>query len=60
MPYYRESAFYDRQMSKGGMKVVSDLQLYLDLYDYPVRGREQAEHLYERRLRSLVERDDRP
>lgn len=60
MPYYRESAFYDRQMSKGGIKVVSDLQLYLDLYDYPVRGREQAEHLYERRLRKLVERDDRP
>jgi len=59
VPYYRESAFYDRQMSKGGMKVASDLQLYLDLYDYPVRGREQAEHLYERRLRSLVERDDR-
>lgn len=59
MPYYRESAFYDRQMSKGGIKVVSDLQLYLDLYDYPVRGREQAEHLYERRLRSLIERDDR-
>jgi len=60
VPYYRESAFYDRQMSKGGMKVASDLQLYLDLYHYPVRGREQAEHLYERRLRSLVERDDRP
>jgi hypothetical protein len=59
VPYYRESAFFDRQMSKGGMKVVSDLQLYLDLYDYPVRGREQAEHLYERRLRSLIERDDR-
>ncbi|MCE5190619.1 MAG: hypothetical protein LLG08_02465 [Actinomycetia bacterium] len=60
VPYYRESAFYDRQMSKGGIKVASDLQLYLDLYDYPVRGREQAEHLYERHLRSLVERDDRP
>ncbi len=60
VPYYRESAFYDRQISKGGIKVASDLQLYLDLYDYPVRGREQAEHLYERRLRSLVERDDRP
>jgi hypothetical protein len=60
VPYYRESAFYDRQMSRGGIKVASDLQLYLDLYEYPVRGREQAEHLYERRLRSLVERDDRP
>lgn len=59
VPYYRESAFYDRQLSKGGMKAVSDLQLYLDLYDYPVRGREQAEHLYERRLRALVEREDR-
>jgi len=59
VPYYRESAFYDRQMSKGQMKVASDLQLYLDLYDSPVRGREQAEHLYDRRLRSLVERDDR-
>ncbi|MDZ4655203.1 MAG: type IV toxin-antitoxin system AbiEi family antitoxin [Coriobacteriia bacterium] len=59
VPYYRQSAFYDCQLSKGGMKVASDLQLYLDLYDYPVRGREQAEHLYERRLRSLVERDDR-
>jgi len=60
VPYYRESAFFDRQMSKGGISVASDLQLYLDLYDYPVRGREQAEHLYERRLRPLVERDDRP
>lgn len=60
VPYYRASAFYDRQVSKGGMQVASDLQLYLDLYDYPVRGREQAEHLYERRLRALVERDDRP
>lgn len=59
VPYYRESAFYDYQMPKGRMKVASDLQLYLDLYDYPVRGREQAEHLYDRRLRSLVERDDR-
>ncbi|MHB1018072.1 MAG: type IV toxin-antitoxin system AbiEi family antitoxin [Coriobacteriia bacterium] len=60
VPYYRESAFYDRQVSKGGISAASDLQLFLDLYDYPVRGREQAEHLYERRLRSLVERDDRP
>jgi hypothetical protein len=60
VPHYRESAFYDQQLSRGGIKVVSNLQLYLDLYDYPVRGREQAEHLYERRLRSLVEREDRP
>ncbi len=28
-----------------GVTVVSDLQLYLDLYRWPARGREQAEHL---------------
>jgi hypothetical protein len=33
--------------------VVSDIQLYLDLHGYPVRGREQAEHLYDRRLKML-------
>lgn len=57
-PYYRAAAFYGYQVPKGEMKVASDIQLYLDLYDYPVRGREQADHLYERRLRSWVERDD--
>jgi len=57
-PYYRESAFYDSQMPRGQLRAASDLQLYLDLYDYPVRGREQAEHLYERRLRSMIERED--
>ncbi len=31
----------------GGVTVVSDLQLYLDLYNWPARGREQAEHLRE-------------
>ncbi len=33
-----------------GLNVVSDVQLYLDLYNYPLRGREQAEHLYNKRL----------
>ena len=28
-----------------GLSIVSNIQLYLDLYDYPARGREQAEHL---------------
>ncbi len=28
-----------------GVTLVSNLQLYLDLYNYPMRGREQAEHL---------------
>ena len=49
LPYYRVSAFFDRQEA-AGLSVVSDLQLYLDLYDYPLRGREQAEQLFERRL----------
>jgi len=37
------------------LRVVSDLQLYLDLYNYPVRGLEQAEHLYEKRLSQMIE-----
>jgi hypothetical protein len=49
VPYYRVSAFFAEQVVSR-LNVVSDLQLYLDLYDYPVRGREQAELLYERRL----------
>lgn len=31
-----------------GMTVVSNLQLYLDLYQFPMRGREQANHLREK------------
>ena len=50
LPYYRISAFFGRQ-EVGELSLVSDLQLYLDLYDYPLRGREQAEQLFERRLR---------
>lgn len=45
-PYYRRSAF-DGLREAQGLPVVSDVQLYLDLYNYPLRGREQAEHLYE-------------
>ncbi|MDO8847211.1 MAG: type IV toxin-antitoxin system AbiEi family antitoxin [Coriobacteriia bacterium] len=62
VPYYRTSAFYGSQVARVGettVRVASDIQLYLDLYDAPVRGREQAEHLYDRRLRPLLERDDR-
>lgn len=57
-PYYRESAFYDAQMQSGPIRVASDIQLYLDLYDYPVRGREQAEHLFDRRIRPMIEKED--
>lgn len=53
MPYYKHSVFYDSQEVKN-LRVVSDIQLYLDLYGYPVRGKEQAEHLYNKRLKMLL------
>ena len=51
-PYYKHSVFYDSHKVEG-LCVVSDIQLYLDLYGYPVRGREQAEHLFNKRFKSL-------
>jgi len=33
-----------------GHRVVSDVQLYLDLYNYPRRGREQANRIREKKL----------
>lgn len=51
-PYYKYSVFYNNQVVEG-LRIVSDIQLYLDLYRYPVRGREQAEHLYDKRLKRL-------
>jgi hypothetical protein len=53
LPYYKHSVFYGRQKAKD-LWVVSDIQLYLDLYNYPIRGLEQAEHLYEKRLKSVI------
>lgn len=41
-----EGVFFDCQKRKG-LSIVSIIQLYLDLYNYPMRGREQAEHLRE-------------
>ena len=58
VPYYRVSAFFDQQELEG-LPVVSDLQLYLDLYDYPQRGREQAEQLFAQRLRAKLEAAER-
>jgi hypothetical protein len=43
-PYYKNSVFYGVRTIKG-YEVVSDLQLYLDLYDFKPRGREHAEYL---------------
>lgn len=41
---YDESVFYKVQQVRG-INVVSSIQLYIDLYNYPARGREAAEHL---------------
>jgi DNA-binding transcriptional regulator YhcF (GntR family) len=54
-PYYRHSIFYDKQKIQK-LWVVSDIQLYLDLYKFPLRGLEQAEHIYDKRLKNLIER----
>ena len=54
LPYYKHSVFYDKQRIRN-IWVVSDLQLYLDLHNYPIRGLEQAEHLYEKRLKPIIE-----
>lgn len=45
-PYYKRSIWESIQ-TVGGYPVVSNLQLVLDLWHYPVRGREQALHLME-------------
>lgn len=43
-PYYRNSVFFNSQKIKG-YRVVSNLQLYLDLYHFRPRGKEHAEYL---------------
>jgi len=43
-PFYKNSVFFNVQKIKG-YNVVSNLQLYLDLYNFQPRGREQAEYL---------------
>ena len=46
-PYYTVSAWFGMRRVQR-FPVVSDLQLVLDLWHYPMRGREQAEHLLAR------------
>ncbi len=48
-PFYRRSLWNGVRLVRR-IPVVSDLQLALDLWDFPVRGREQAEVLLARRL----------
>jgi len=52
-PFYKNSVFFNTQKIKG-YTVVSNLQLYLDLYNFQPRGREQAEY-----LRNLLEEKER-
>ena len=52
-PFYKNSVFFNKQKIKG-YTVVSNLQLYLDLYNFQPRGREQAEY-----LRNLLEEKGR-
>ncbi len=49
MPYYKKSVFFEQQFSDN-LWIVSDLQLYLDLYKYPQRGIEQAEKILNERI----------
>lgn len=42
-----EGIFYGAQ-EINGIRVVSDIQLYVDLYNYPARGREAADELYKK------------
>jgi hypothetical protein len=47
---YDEGVFYKIQQVRG-IDVVSSVQLYVDLYNYPARGREAAEHLRKEAIR---------
>lgn len=54
-PHYARSSFFGARIVRG-IRVVSDLQLYLDLRRFPVRGREAADEILQRRLRKLWEK----
>jgi len=49
LQHYDEGVFYRLRFPQG-MAVVGNIQLYLDLYRYPARGREQAEFLREQEI----------
>jgi hypothetical protein len=48
-PYYGDAAFFGQQLMQG-IPVVSDIQLFLDLAHFPVRGPEAATMLVQSRL----------
>jgi len=47
---YDEGVFYKTQ-KVNGVNVVANIQLYLDLYNYPARGREQSEFLRREKIK---------
>ncbi|MCL4421164.1 MAG: type IV toxin-antitoxin system AbiEi family antitoxin [Candidatus Thermoplasmatota archaeon] len=47
---YDEGIFMDSREIRG-VKVVSDIQLYIDLFTYPARGQEQAEKILEKNIK---------
>ena len=53
VPYYRAAALFASQEA-GGFHVVSDIQLFLDLVHYPVRGPEAARAILRQRLRPAL------
>ena len=59
-PYYKTSVFFDIQNIGPFVRTVSDIQLFLDLYNFPVRGREAAEHLFEKRLKNKLGLSEMP
>ncbi|MHB1493522.1 MAG: type IV toxin-antitoxin system AbiEi family antitoxin [Thermoplasmataceae archaeon] len=50
---YDDGIFMDFREIRG-VKVVSDIQLYVDLFTYPARGREQAEKLLEKNVKGVA------
>jgi hypothetical protein len=51
-PQYRQSLWENTEI-RDGLPVASDLQLMLDLWNHPMRGREQAELILEKHLLGL-------
>lgn len=49
-PFYKNSFSFEARVVRG-LRVVSDLQLYLDLSCFPQRGSEQAQIILDKRLR---------
>ncbi len=47
VPYYKQSV-WDGVTEQEGVPIVSNVQLLLDLWNYPVRGREQADLILEK------------